>query len=275
MKRLFAAFRSHNLTAQIYRHRELILRLARRRIQSQYRGSLFGALWPFVQPVFMLAVYTFVFAVVFELRWGASTGGRTHFALVLFAGLILFNLANWGMTSSTRLIAEHGSYVKKVVFPLEVLPIVVLIEGLFHAAVSYGVLILGAVLSGERLPWLGVVLAPATAAPLVVLLVGVMFFIAALAVYLRDLTQIVPVLTTVLLFLSPIFYPLEMVPERFRPILAANPITYFVTTFRATLFELDLPDPVVWCLVLAVSTAVAWGGHAFFRRAKRGFADVV
>ncbi len=266
---------SASLIGQVVRYRELILRLVRRRIQAQYRGSLFGALWPFVQPVFMLAVYTFVFAVVFELRWGASTGGRAHFALVLFSGLILFNVASWGLNASTRLISEHVSYVKKVVFPLEVLPIVVLVEGLFHALASYGVLILGAVAAGERLPWLGVLLAPLTALPLILLLLGAMYLLTAFSVYLRDLTQIVPVLTTVMLFLSPIFYPLEMVPERFRAVLISNPLTYFVMTFRAVLFDLRPPGALVWGAVLVLSLGFAWLGHAFFRRAKRGFADVV
>lgn len=255
--------------------RSLILRLTRRRIETQYKGSILGRLWPFIQPLLLLAVYTFVFSIVFELRWGPTTGGRMHFALVLLTGLIVFNLVNHCLIGATTVVREQPAYVKRVVFPLEVLPVIVLLEGMVYASISYAILVTAALLSGEGLSIVGVVATPVAMLPLLVGTLGVMWFVAALAVYVRDLAQFVGVATMILLFVCPIFYPLEMVPGGFRTLILLNPLTFFVTSVRGLLFDGAWPSVVRWLGALAAAYVLAVLGYSFFARARRGFSDVI
>jgi len=260
--------------ATAWRHRALIARLARREIESRYRGSLLGLTWSVATPLLMLAVYTFVFSVVFKARWGTGPERRGEFALILFSGLVTFGLFSECVNRAPGMILENVSYVKKVVFPLETLAWVGLLGALFNMAIGVLILLVGHLALGVPPP-LTCLLLPILLVPLCLLVLGTTWFLSSVGVFLRDIRQIVPVLTTVLLFVSPIFFQASAVPERFRSILSLNPLAPTVENVRAALFFGQWPDWGSWGLSLGMSAAVCWLGFAWFANTRRGFADVL
>lgn len=262
------------MVTTLMRNRDLVLQMTRRDIVGRYRGSVVGLLWSFVNPILMLSVYTFVFGVVLNARWGVDTGGKTEFATILFAGLIVHSLFAECVNRAPQLILQNVNYVKKVVFPLEVLPWVSMGSALFHAAMSVGVLLLFLLVLHFALYWT-VVFLPLVLLPLVVFTMGVAWFLAAFGVYVRDVSQIVGILTTVLLFLSPIFYPASALPEGLRPYIFLNPLSFIIEQVRAVVIWGELPDWSGLALYLALSLLVAWLGFLWFQKTRRGFADVL
>lgn len=257
-----------------WRHRALIWTLTRREVVGRYRGSVLGILWSFVLPVFMLAVYTFVFSIVFKTRWTAGSTSKTEFALILFAGLLVFNLFAECINRAPTLIQQNQNYVKKVLFPLEILPIISLFAALFHTLVSYLVWQMFYV-AFFGLPNVTVLLFPVVLVPLLLFTLGLSWMLAALAVYLRDIAQLVGVLTTVLMFMSPIFYPLSALPQAYRSIIGLNPLAFPIEYARDVLLWNRLPDVTSFSLYSLGSVLMAWAGFACFQKLRSGFADVV
>jgi lipopolysaccharide transport system permease protein len=262
------------MVASLWRNRGLVKALAQREVVGRYRGSVFGILWSFFNPVFMLVVYTFVFSVVFKARWSAGSDSKTEFALVLFAGLIVFNLFAECVNRAPGLILANVNYVKKVVFPLEILPWVALGSALFHALISLVVwLIAYLILFG--VPHLTVLLLPLVILPLLLLIMGVSWMLAALGVYLRDVSQFIGILTTVLMFLSPIFYPASALPEEYRHLLLLNPLTPAIEQARDVLFWGKVPDMTILSAYLLAAGFIAWLGFSWFQKTRKGFSDVL
>ncbi len=223
----------------------------------------------------MLAVYTFVFSVVFQARWGGGERtSKADFAIVLFAGLIVHALFAECINRSPGIVLSNVNYVKKVVFPLEILPWVTLGSALFHAVVSVLVLIAFFAVVNLSLNWT-VVLLPFVLLPLVILTMGLSWLLASLGVYVRDVGQITAIATTAMLFLTPIFYPLSALPEAYRPLLYLNPLTFIVEQGRGVLIWGNMPDWTGLGVYLIVSFLIAWLGFAWFQLTRRGFADVV
>jgi len=262
------------LVTSFWRNRELIAALTHRDVVGRYKGSSLGLLWSFFNPLFMLAVYTFVFSVVFQARWGQGSDSKGEFALVLFAGLIVFNFFAECVNRAPELILNNVNYVKKVVFPLEVLPWVLIGSSLFHGLVSVGVWLLFYMLL-FGLPPVTAFLLPVVTLPLILLTVGLSWFLTALGVYLRDVTQAVTLLTTVLMFLSPIFYPASALPENLQPLLLLNPLTPALGQVRDVLMWGKVPSVQGWLLYLGACAVVAWLGFAWFQKTRKGFADVL
>lgn len=260
--------------ASLIRNWSLILTMTKRDVVGRYRGSVMGLLWSFFNPLFMLAVYTFVFSVVFKARWGTGTGSKTEFALILFAGLIVFNLFSECANRAPTTILSNVNYVKKVVFPLEILPWVSLGSTFFHACVSTLVWLV-AYVAFFGVPHLTTLLLPIAIVPLLLFTMGVSWVLASLGVYLRDVSQIISIVTTVLMFLSPIFYPITAVPERLRPILMINPLSLVMDQVRDLLFFGKIPDPAIWLLTLLAALIICWLGFAWFQKTRKGFADVL
>ncbi len=259
--------------ASLWRNRELIKVSARREVEGRYRGSFLGLLWSFFNPLFMLAIFTFVFSVIFQARWGGS-GSKTEFALLLFGGLLVFNLFAECVNRAPSLILSNINYVKKVVFPLEILPFVGLLSALFHALVSLGVwLIAYAIFFG--VPHLTVFYFPLVLLPFCLLLMGVSWILASLGVFLRDVSQFIGLLTTALMFLSPIFYPVTAFPENYQHILYLNPITIVVQQIREVLFWGKTPNFSMLGGYWLATTCIAWMGFAWFQKTRKGFADVL
>lgn len=260
--------------ASAWRHRGLIGSLTQREVLGRYRGSTMGLLWAFLNPLFMLAVYTFVFSVVFKARWSAGGESRTEFALVLFAGLLVFNLFSECVNRAPSLILGNVNFVKKVVFPLEILTWVTFLSALFHMVVSLAVWFL-AYLVFVGLPHPTALLLPVVLMPLALLTVGVTWAIASLGVYLRDVAQFIGLATTVLLFMSPIFYPVSAIGEPYRRLLMLNPLTPAIEMSRDVLYWGRLPDPLHFAIYLVASAVVAALGFAWFQKTRKGFADVL
>lgn len=254
--------------------RQLVLALVRREVAARYRGSLFGNLWALLIPLFMLAVYTFIFSVVFKARWSGGSDSRSEFALVLFAGLMVFNLFAECFNRAPRLVLENVNYVKKVVFPLEILPWVALGSASVNLLISLAVwLLFYSVAIG--IPHPTVLLLPLVLLPLLLLVVGLSWALAALGVFLRDLSQLVGVVSTVLMFLSPIFYPVDALPEHYRAWLNLNPLTPIIAQVRDVLYWGISPNWPQFALALVVGAVVALAGFALFQSTRKGFADVL
>ena len=251
----------------------LLLRLAKRDLETRYRGSIFGALWVLLQPLIMLAVFTFLFSTVFPSRWGGAAG-TDNFALLLYAGLIVYGLFSETVLRSTTLFLENPSYVKKVVFPLEVLPWVSALVATANTLVG-AALLLGFYFAFVGVPPATAYLAPVVIAPLIVLSVGLSFILASLGVFIRDLRQIVPVLTQALLFLGPVLYPVGALPGWVRAYVYLNPVTLIIEELRGILFDGRLPDWLALGLYTLVALLVLFLGYALFRRLCPAFSDVM
>lgn len=263
------------IAASLWRNRQLAKTLIRREVLGRYQGSVLGMLWSFFNPVLMLAVYTFVFSVVFQARWGTgSSGSKAEFALILFAGMLVFNLFAECVNRAPSLILGNASYVKKVVFPLEVLPWVSFGAAGFHALISLGIWLLFSLFVFGQPPRT-VLLFPLLLLPLTLLTIGISWLLASLGVYLRDVAQVVGIVITICMFLTPIFYPLSAIPEAYRGILYFNPLTLIVEQARDLLI---FGKGMAWKqygLLTLLSAVVAWLGFAWFQKTRKGFADVL
>lgn len=257
------------------RHRRLIIRMTKRDVIGRYRGSIMGMAWSFLNPLIMLAIYTFVFSVVFNARWGTdSSTSKTDFAILLFVGMLVHGFFAECANRSPSLILENVNYVKKVIFPLEILPWVALGSSLFHAAISLFVLLLAQLVLNHSMPWT-VIIFPLLLLPLLLATLGFSWFLAATGVYVRDVGQITTVFTTALLFLSGVFYPITSLPEQYQRWVRLNPLAYLIEESRNVLILGRMPNFLELLLYMLVSLVVAWLGFAWFQRTRKGFSDVV
>jgi lipopolysaccharide transport system permease protein len=262
------------LISSPWRHRDLLITMIKREVIGRYRGSVMGILWSFLNPATMLLVYIFVFSVVFKARWSGGTDSRIEFALIVFAGLLVFNLFSECITRAPALVVSNVNYVKKVVFPLEILPWVTMGAALFHALFSLLVwLVCYMIFFG--LPHMTLLLFPLVLLPLVLFTLGISWLLASLGVYLRDISQVVAVLTPALMFLSAIFYPVSALPAAYQPLLYLNPLTYVIEQARDVLFWGTVPSIPIWIGSLFASATVAWLGFVWFQKTRKGFADVL
>ena len=260
----------------LWQHRQLISQLTRRQIAARYRGSVLGVLWSFLLPLIMLVVYTFFFSVILRSRWrleGAET--QTEFALTLFCGLLLYNFFSEALNGATGAIIGNANYVKKVVFPLEILPVVHVAAALVNALISFGILLVAIAALQHRFPAL-VGYWPLTIVPLLLLTLGLSWFLASISVYLRDAGYVVSVLLQMLIFLTPIFYPVERLPTAaLQAVMRLNPLSVVVESARAVIMYDRAPDWVWLGVVTLVGLAALQLGYVWFMKTRRGFADVL
>ena len=257
----------------LWQRRNLIMQMTRREVIGRYRGSVMGLVWSFVNPVLMLAVYTFVFSIVFQAHWGQGSNDKYEFALVLFAGLIVFNLFSECISRSTGLILGNINYVKKVIFPLEILPVISMGAALFHAFISLGVLMIFQMVV-SFVPWT-ILLLPVVMFPLLLLIMGASWLLASIGVFLRDVGQLVGMFITILMFMSPIFYPVSALPESVRSWLFLNPLTFIIEQVRNVTIWGKLPDWSGLALYTIFAMMVAWVGLLWFQKTRKGFSDVL
>ncbi|MGR2768016.1 ABC transporter permease [Photobacterium ganghwense] len=257
------------------KNKSLIFNLVKRDITSKYKGSMLGLLWAVFTPVFMLAVYTFVFSVVFNTKWGeGATGNKGEFALLLFSGLIIFNYFSEVVNRAPSLILSHSNYVKKVVFPLEVLPWVSALSALFNFFTSLLVWIVF-YLYINGLPHITAIELPLILIPLVLLVLGISWFLSALGVYLRDIGQLIGIALTMVMFLSPIFYPLSALPIEYRSYLELNPIAPLIEAIRNIMYLGQSLNMIDYIFYTVYSFVIALLGFVFFQKTRKGFADVL
>lgn len=258
----------------IIANRDLIWQLTKSEIIGRYRGSVLGLFWSFAIPLMMILVYTFVFSYIFQARWGGETTSKTDFAIFLFSGLVVYSLFSECIVRAPTLIISHVNYVKKVVFPLEILPWVSLLSSLFHFGLSTLVLLIFYLFVHTSLHWT-VIFLPLILFPLILFIMGVSWILASLGTYIRDVGQSVGVLTTLMLFLSPIFYPASILPEQYRPYLFLNPLTFIIEQFRDILIFGNLPAWYRLGAYTYISFVVASIGFYWFQKSRKGFADVL
>ncbi|MBU3612844.1 ABC transporter permease [Polynucleobacter sp. MG-27-Goln-C1] len=264
-----------NLFKSIATNRELIYQMTEREVLGRYRGSIFGIAWSFLNPILMLVIYTLVFSVVFKARWGFSTSeSKVEFALILFTGMIVFNFFAEVINRAPFLIIHNVNYVKKVVFPLEILSIVSIGAALIHAFISFLILFVGLVaLDGPTN--LTILYVPVIFIPFIVMSLGISWILASLGVYIRDISQVIGVFTSVLMFLSPVFYPLDSLPAELRIWVMLNPATFIIEQVRQVVIVGDLPDWGGLGLYAVIAIFLMYGGYVWFQKTRRGFADVL
>jgi lipopolysaccharide transport system permease protein len=255
-------------------HRHIVSQMAKRDMIERYRGSVFGFLWSLFNPLLMLAVYTFVFSVVFKSQWPGSTGGSPEYAVNAFAGLIVFTIFSESVARAPTLVVGNANLVKKVVFPLEVLPWVTLASSLFHALVSYLVL-LAFVLAIQHTVHATALLFPLVIVPVIFLALGISWFLASIGVFFRDTSHTVALLVAVMMFFSPIFYPLSAVPKDLVWLFKFNPLVLPIDAGRSVAILGVVPDVGDYLILLVASVAIAWAGLWWFVRTKHTFADVL
>ena len=257
-----------------WRHRGLIAQLARREVHARYRQSWLGLVWVVLTPLMMLGVYTLVFRHVMRVRWYGLEEGNLEFALRIYAGLAVFNFFAECVNRAPTLVLEQPHLVKKVVFPLEILPWAAAVSASVGLAVSGVLMMVLAAFSQTGLP-ITVVALPLVWVPLLPLVLGLGWLLAGLGTYVRDVGQLLGMLVSALMFLSPIFFPVEALPESVRSVMLLNPLAWVMTGTRDVLLAGRWPDWGALLVLFAACTLVALAGAAFFRKARVGFSDVV
>lgn len=257
-----------------FKHRELIRSLIVRDISSKYKGSAFGILWALINPLMMLLVYTFVFSVVFKARWNVDSESKIEFSMVLFSGLMVFNIFAECIVRASTLIISNASYVKKIVFPLDVLVLVNVGSALFQFFMS--LLVWG----GMHLLFIGLphktfLFIPFIIFPYLLFVTGFSWFIASLGVYVRDISQVIGLIVTVLMFMSPVFYPISALPEHLKLFMILNPLSYPIEAIRDAVYWGRGPTVSVLLGYYGFSLCVFFLGYSWFSKTKKGFADVI
>jgi len=261
--------------ASLSKNRALILALSKREVIGRYRGSVMGIAWSFFNPILMLTVYTFVFGVVFQSRWGGpQEESKINFSIVLFVGMIVHGLFSECVNRAPLLILSNVNYVKKVIFPLEILPIVAMGSTLFHSFVSTCILLIALLISQGDFP-LTAVYFPIIILPLIIGTMGVAWFLASIGVFFRDVAQTTGIITTVLMFLSPIFYPASSLPAPYQTFLYLNPLTFIIEESRGALIFGRAPNWLELFLYFCISVLIAGAGFSWFQKTRKGFADVL
>ena len=255
--------------------RGLIWQFILREVQQRYRGSYLGILWAMITPLLRLIVYSFVFSVIFKRRWaGSEPETFMEFALILFSGLIAFSMFSECATRAPRLIIGNRNYVKKVVFPLEILPVSAVGSAFIHSLISLGIVVAGLLISSGKLHWTLLYL-PLVYLPLIAFALGVSWLLASLGVFVRDIGNFVGVVVQLLFFLTPVFYPISAVPAAVRPLWRLNPLGTIIENFRQVVIW-GLPPDWLWLGVATLfSGLVMLGGYMWFMKIKRAFADVI
>ncbi|MES2536577.1 MAG: ABC transporter permease [Pseudomonadota bacterium] len=261
------------IVAGLFRHRYLIGQLTRRDVLLKYRGSYLGLAWSFLYPLLLLSAFTFVFGKILGARWPQPAGQAAPFALIMYCGLIVFNIFAEVANGAPRLILGYQSYVKKIIFPVEILPLVLVTSAWIHAAINLLMLLLAIALFGELHPTM--LLTPIVLLPMVFFSFGLAWFLSAAGVFVRDMVHVMPVLVQVFMFLSPVFYAVSAVPQSLRWFYQLNPLSAVIEDLRRVTLWGEMPHWGSWSITLALSLVMAFAGYLIFMRGKEEFADVL
>ena len=265
-----------NMAGNLWMHRQLIIQFSKREVLKRHKGSYLGMLWSFINPVFMLIIYAFVFGVILRTRWGTGISDNSFagFALTLFTGLIVFNVFSECVTSAPGLIVNNSNYVKRIIFPLEILPVSMLGSALIHSFVSLIVLFLGLIVFRVNLHW-AILFFPLVYVPLIFLCLGLSWFLSSFGVFVRDIGQIVAIVVQMLFFMTPIFYSINSIPSKLQFMFFLNPMTFIVNHFRQVILWQRLPSLPEYLTLLTVTSIICVAGYIWFMKSKKAFADVL
>jgi lipopolysaccharide transport system permease protein len=264
-----------HMARSLWAQRDLTWQFVVREVVGRYRGSALGLLWSLVNPLVLLVVYTFIFGIVFKGQWPHRTSDSlAGYSLILFCGISAYSIFAEVVGRAPLLVVGVPNYVKKVVFPLEILPVSTLGSALFHGGVSLGLVVLGNLLLTGRLAWT-LLLLPLVALPLIFLALGVGWLLASLGVFVRDIGYTVALVIQVLFFSTPIFYPFESIPAPFSTVIRLNPLASIVENFRRVILWGELPSWTGLALWTGLTFVMMVLGYAFFMKTKKAFADVL
>lgn len=256
-----------------WRNRSLIRQLVAREMFSRYQGTHLGVTWVVLEPLLMLSVYTTVFYLIFKRHWRSAEESVLEYAVILFSGLIVFNIFREVVNDAPKLILRNVNYVKKVVFPLEILPVVSIFSAASHFIIS-ALLLLTCLIIGFDIH-LQVLYVPLILLPYLLILFGVAMFLASFGVFFRDIGQVVSLLITAALFLSAVFYPVSSVPENYRIFFYVNPVAFSIEQFREAVIWGHAPDWRWLLLYYPLGLLIGWLGIFWFQKTRKGFADVL
>lgn len=257
----------------LYHHRALVRSFVKRDLQARYKGSAIGLFWSVIHPLIMLALYTFVFSSILKVRVGISEGTE-QFALFLFCGLLPWNAFAEGLHRSTGVILENANLIKRAVFPSEILPVYPVIAGIVNELIGFGILLAALLLTGHSISPV-MLLLPAILLLQVMLTTGLAWIVAGTTVFIRDLGQMLGVMLTLWVFLTPIFYPPSVVPQRMRVLLVVNPMYALVEAYRSLILKGQLPAWGSVALLASISVVAFAVGYRVFTRMQPAFADVL
>jgi lipopolysaccharide transport system permease protein len=272
-KNLSKFFNPVRIIVGLFQHRYLIGQLTRRDVLLKYRGSYLGIGWSFLYPLLLLVAFTLVFGKIFGSRWPQQAGHTAPFALIMYCGLIVFNIFSEVAVAAPRLILGYQSYAKKIIFPLEILPVVLVATACIHAAINLMILLLAVSLFSEI--HATVLLTPIILLPMLFFALGIAWILAALGVFVRDMVHVMPVFVQLFMFLSPVFYAVSAVPEYLKWFYRINPIATVIEDLRRVALWGELPHWGSWGAAFTISLISAVAAFAFFSRTKEGFADVL
>lgn len=260
--------------AALIRNKSLVWELTKREVLGRYRGASFGMAWSVISPFLMLGVYAFAFGTVLKSRWPQQVGGEHSYAVILFVGLIVHGFFAECVSRASLLVVGNSNFVKRVVFPLDILPWPMIFSALFHALLNAVVLVLLMLVLEHRLhPTL--LLLPLVLVPLLLFTAGVSWLLASLGVYFRDINQVMPVIVTAMLFLSSAIVPVSILSPRMQTLFYLNPLTFFIDQARVVVLAGEWPNWMALAIATLGGLLVAWLGHAWFMATRRGFADVL
>ena len=261
------------LLRSLWQYRHMIRHLTASQLQQRYRGSLLGVMWTLVQPLLMLGIYSFVFGAIFRPRW-MEANGEASFTLVLFCGLTAYGFFSDSLSRSSSLITGNPNYVKKIIFPLEVLGVTTVLAAFVQSLAGFGILLVAKWWLSGFVPWTAL-LFPLAFLPFFLITLSLCWFFASLSVYFRDMENLMGLLLSGLMFLSPVFYSLKAVPEKVRPIFFLNPVTWAVEDLRRVLLWGESPDWWIWGGQLCFAGLMLGLAYRWFKKLQPGFADVL
>lgn len=253
---------------------ELLLDLIKRDFIGKYKGSLLGFLWSLFNPLIMLCVYTIVFDVALKTKWNSENQNQIAFPIIIFVGMIVNNFFSECLTRAPSLVVMHPSYVKKVVFPIEILTCMTVGSAFIHFCISYFVVLIFCLFNGVALG-INIALAPVIIFPLILTSIGLSWVISALGVYFRDMPQIASMLAIITQFIAPVFFPTDNMPTAYQILVCLNPITLPIIELRNLLFWGGAMNWFSWGGSLMVSLIICRSGFWFFDKMRGGFADVL
>jgi len=261
------------------KNRELLVQLVKRNLAGRYKGTTLGIAWNFLQPLILLLVYTYAFGLLFHSQWIQTSAGnladmKFSYAVVVFCGMTVFNMFSDVVAMAPNLFVSNPNYIKKIIFPLEILPIAQVITSIISNLIWFFILFIGAVLFSNSLSWT-MLLLPVVLFPYVLMLTGISFVLASLGVFFRDLAQVCMLITQIMYLMTPIFYSAEMVPDNLKFVLVINPLAWFVNETRNIFIFKQLPDFGGIATWLAISLLIFYLGFCCLRKTERGFADVL
>lgn len=255
-------------------HAALVMELTRREVDARYRGASLGVLWALVSPFLLLCIYAIAFGTVMGGRWPEVRASDTPFSIILFAGMIPYFVLSECMVRSPELVVANPAYVKRVVFPLEVLPWPMLFSALFHCLMNVLVFIAMRLVMEREFAWT-VIYLPCVILPIAIIGLGISWFMSSIAVYFRDVRQVMGLASMAILFLSSVMIPVATVPAEYKAIFMLNPLSFIAEQSRAVLIWGQPPDWGGLAVYTLAALAFMYAGHAWFMATKRGFADVL